>query len=326
MLETIAGAELKHRGFTLLKGLLDIDQDIQPVINEMSEILDWLIESLYSAGKITHRYQNLSDLDRLNAFVTDTGGQYFQHFAVHLPFDNHPAYTPMYLGPAMFNLFRSPRLLDALEQFIGPEISVNPLHFTRIKPPERLLPEDIKTHPNGMISQTNWHQDLWAFEQDTNETEVITVWVAMTRSTIENGCLEVVMGSHLSGELSVHCKPSPTRPAFKGIPDELITGERVPIMCEPGDVIVMDKLTEHHSLINTSDELRWSFDLRYQPSGQPEGQGGRPSWVARSKSNPELELTDPDEWKKMWRGVVDRETRDGISEHTRYHLGHPLCY
>lgn len=61
---------------------------------------------------------------------------------------------PMYLGPAMFNLMRSLRLLNALEKFIGPVvIAVNPLQFTRIEPPERLLSKDVQEHPNGMISR-----------------------------------------------------------------------------------------------------------------------------------------------------------------------------
>lgn len=268
----------------------------------------------------------MSVTDRLIAFINDTGDKHFQYFAIHLPFSNYPADTPMYLGPAIFNLMRKPRLLDSLEQFIGPEIAVNPLQFTRIKPPERLLPKELQEDPNGMISRTNWHQDLWAFEHEANDTNVVTVWIPITKSTVVNGCLEVVRGSHLTKELSVHCKPSPTRPGFKGIPEEIVVGERIPIICDPGDVLVMDKLTQHHSLVNTSDEVRLSFDLRYQPVGEPEGQAGRHSWIARSKSNPESEISDPKVWKNMWKQIIARESSENLSNHMRYNLEHPLCY
>ena len=183
-----------------------------------------------------------------------------------------------------------------------------------------------------MISRTNWHQDLWAFEHESNDTNVVTVWIPITKSTVENGCLEVLGGSHFTKELSVHCKPSPTRYGFKGIPEEIVFGERIPIICDPGDVLVMDKLTQHHSLVNTSDEVRLSFDLRYQPVGEPERQAGRHSWIALSKSNPESEISDAKVWKNMCKQIIARESSENLSDDmpwrlsARYNLEHPLCY
>ena len=326
LVETLPVTELKQQGFTVLQKVLDVKQDIHPVIEECGSILNWLINRLYKEQKIVHNYLDLPIPDRFSAFFADTGDKYFQYFSLLLPVNDYPDDTPLYLGPAMFRLMRSPRLLDALEVFIGPEIAVNPLQITRIKPPQQKLPEDIQNHPNGMLSQTNWHQDLWAFENEANDTNVLTVWIPITRSTVENGCLEIVPGSHLSGGLTVHCGPNVDRPAFKGIPDELITGNTVSAVCEPGDIIILDKLTQHHSLINVSSEVRWSFDLRYQPIDQPVGQCGRPIWVARSRSHPSSEMTDPLEWKKLWREVISRESKNGITAWTRYSLGHPLCF
>ena len=54
-----------------------------------------------------------------------------------------------------------------------------------------------------------------------------------------------------------------------------------------GDVLFMDRLTMHASLPNVSDEIRWSFDLRYNRTGDATGRSWFPGFVARSRSNPE---------------------------------------
>ena len=324
-LETKATDHLREEGYVVLRGVLDVDEDIQPLIDEYGVVLDTLIDRLYAQGRLRHRYDGLSVLDRLSAFLVDTGDEHFQHLSVHLPFHSPAADHPLYLHPAMFNLLRSPRLLDALEQFIGPEIAVNPLHITRIKPPERRLPEGVQSSANGAISKTLWHQDLWAFQTEADQTDVITVWVPMVAADEENGCLAVVPGSHRPGELSTHCKSTPQNPSSKGIPEQIVSEDRKPLPAAPGDRIVMDKLTQHCSLVNVSDRLRWSFDLRYQVAGQPAGQGGREAWTARSRTDPESEMRDFEEWETLWRNIIAREATDGVKDQGRYSLNDPLC-
>jgi hypothetical protein len=56
---------------------------------------------------------------------------------------------------------------------------------------------------------------------------------------------------------------------------------------------------QHSSLENRSDGIRWSFDLRYQPPGQPTGRDEFPSFVARSRQNPVT--VDHAAWVEMWR-------------------------
>ena len=323
--ETRSATELREQGYTVLRGVLNPAEDVQPLIDEYGLILDELITSLHAEGKISHQFPGLSTLDRLAAFVAETGDEFFQHLSIHVAFDSADANRPMYLHPEMFNLLRNPHLLDSLEQFLGPEIAVNSLHITRIKPPEKSLSKSVQGSPNGAISKTLWHQDLWAFQTDADDTKAITVWVPMVPADEENGCLLVVPYSHLPGELSIHCKPSERRPDFKGIPDEIVSDQRVAVPCEVGDVLILDKLTQHSSLENTSNRLRWSFDLRYQPIGQSPGQGGRPAWTARSRSNPRSEMRNFEEWEMMWRRILAHEAEVGVTDHTRFSLDNPLC-
>jgi len=323
--ETRAATELREQGYTVLRGVLNPEKDIHPLITEYGVVLDALIESAYADGKLSHKFEGLDTLHRLSAFVAETGDEFFNYLSIHVDFSNPDTNRPMYLHPGMFNLLRSPRLMDALEQFLGPEIAVNPLHITRIKPPEDSLSESVQNSPNGAISKTLWHQDLWAFQTEADETRAITAWVPMVPADEENGCLVVVPYSHLPGELSIHCKPTERRPHFKGIPDEIIVEERVAVPCDVGDVLILDKLTQHSSLMNLSDRIRWSFDLRYQPVGEAPGQAGRPAWTARSRSNPESEMRDFDDWNAMWRGIMAREAEVGVTDHTRFSLNDPLC-
>ena len=61
-----------------------------------------------------------------------------------------------------------------------------------------------------------------------------------------------------------------------------------------GSVLFLHKRTVHSSLPNVSEEVRWSFDLRYNPTGEPTGRHLFPGFVARSRANPETELRDPE--------------------------------
>jgi hypothetical protein len=213
-------------------------------------------------------------------------------------------------GPAVFGLLTNPKVLDVVEQFIGPEIYVNPLNRLRIKPPERLLAEDLRK--NDQIAKTFWHQDQGVVQADADSTNLLTVWIPLTEATAENGCLAMVPGSHRGG-LVLHCF---TEWREKGIPHEIL-GDLIPVPMNRGDVLFQSKFNVHGSLPNvTEDDVRISFDLRYQPVGQPTGihfgpKSSRPidpadeplTWpgfVARSRAHPELELKDSGEWGRMW--------------------------
>ena len=207
--QTQNSIELRDQGYTVLKNVLDPWLDIQPIVDETISVLKKLILKLNSQGKISNHYDDVEGIELLNKFVSDTGNEFFDHFNIFLNFHRNPTKNDaMYIHPSMFNLLRNNRLLDALEQFLGPDIAVNPLHITRIKPPQKNLTQDVKLHPDGSISKTHWHQDLWAFEDSANDTNVITVWVPITQANEQNGCLVVVPGSHKLGELSTHCAPS----------------------------------------------------------------------------------------------------------------------
>jgi ectoine hydroxylase-related dioxygenase (phytanoyl-CoA dioxygenase family) len=132
----------------------------------------------------------------------------------------------------------------------------------------------------------------------------------VTEAMPRNGCLRVVAGSHRRG-LMTHCPAVREVGSVIRIPDELVGPEWTALPMRPGDVLFMHRLTMHGSLPNRSDGVRWSFDLRYQPAGQPTGRPNYPDFVVRSRHRPERVLGDWRAWARMWRETRSRMAHDG---------------
>ena len=89
--------------------------------------------------------------------------------------------------------------------------------------------------------------------------------------------------------------------------------------------MLLHKLTEHASLANRGESIRWSFDLRYNPVGQASGRPWFPGFIARSRSNPDSELHDPERWAERWVIARDDLAASGTPEFRRWDPDDPLC-
>lgn len=313
----------EEEGYLVVEDVLDVQRDLDPVVHEYEALLDAEIEHWHSEGKIPSAYGDLPFVRRLAAFLTEAGKPGYQAFDISLPLKNAKLATPMHLGPAVFNLLTSPRLIDVVEQFVGPEVASNPIQHVRIKPPESMLPADFK---GSLVGQTDWHQDQGVALPEVDETEMLTVWLPVTDATEENGCLCVVPRSHLRG-LATHC---PARPGSARIglhiPDELRGTDFVPVPIRRGGALFLHRQTMHASLRNLSSGARWSFDLRYQPVGQPTGRPWFPSFVVRSRQNPEREMHDWTVWADLWRTARQRlASGDPVEKTNRWDGSQPVC-
>jgi hypothetical protein len=92
-----------------------------------------------------------------------------------------------------------------------------------------------------------------------------------------------------------------------------------------GDALLMHKLTVHASLSNHSDNIRWSFDLRYNPIGQPTGRSAFPGFIARSRTHPETELRDPAEWARSWLEARNTLAAIEMGQFNRWSADSPVC-
>ena len=278
---------------------------IAPILREYESVLDRLAEHLLVAGRITSLYDDLPFGERFVEICAESNETNAQFFDFSLPQAGVRHDTPMWHGPAVFDMLRCPDLLDLVEGFIGPEIYSNPVQHVRIKAPESREARDSVTGALKM-GATNWHQDNGVVLPEADDTQMLTVWFPLTHVGVEHGCLQVVPGSHRRG-LMTHC---PAGPGGLQVPEHI--GPRdgaTPLPMDPGDVLFFHKLTLHSSLPNLSDEVRISFDLRYNPIGQPTGRDAFPGFVARSRRAPESELRDPEEWSRSWMASAARTRR-----------------
>ena len=154
----------------------------------------------------------------------------------------------------------------------------------------------------SLAGGTDWHQDQGVGLPETDETQMLTVWLPITDATVENGCLCVVPGSHREG-LVTHCPGDGKTRVGLQIPEEIRRHGLRARADQARRRALPPPQTMHASLSNVSDGIRWSFDLRYQPIGQPTGRPWFPAWVARSRQDPASEVHDPAVWADRWRAA-----------------------
>jgi phytanoyl-CoA hydroxylase len=298
-------ATFEREGYLVLRGVLDKHSDIDPIVDEFTGVLDRLATELHANGRISSRHETLGFSDRLTTIYAESGEVHSQYFDCSLPQGNVRRDTPFWTGPAVFALIRNNAILDAVESLIGPEIYANPVQHVRLKPPEHLTPVNAATG-GVQLGATPWHQDNGVVTEDADDTDTITVWLPLTTATRENGCLIVSPRHHTEGVLP-HCPndaPAVNRNGGVGlhIPPRFLGEEDTDVTLEmdAGDILLMHRRTPHASHSNTSDHVRWSFDLRYNPIGQATGRSAFPGFVARSQRSPSSELHDPVAWQSLW--------------------------
>ena len=312
-------------GYVKVKSLLDPEEFLDPLVDEYGVLLDQLAERLANDGEISSRYEELPFSDRLTRIYQESGRVHANYFDMSLPQGGVTHNTPMWHGPAVFAVLTAPALLDAAESLIGPEIYSNPVQHVRIKPPERLTPRDESTG-RVQLGATPWHQDSGVVTEEADESEILTVWLPVWDADEASGCLQVVPGSHREGTFT-HCPGTKaTSPSGLQIPAHLFRiSDAVPVPMRRGDVLFMHRLTCHNSLSNVSDRIRWSLDLRYNPTGQPTGRAAFPGFVARSRSNAETELRDAEAWADMWRATREALAPAEDPTFNRWTADDPAC-
>src|SRR5262249_46939471 len=184
-------------------------------------------------------------------------------------------------GPATFAFLRNARLLDAVESLIGPEVTCSPIQHIRAKPPAA-----VSGAGTGFYN-VPWHQDAGVTWEEADNSDIVTCWIALTDATVENGCMEVMPGVWKRGYLEHQAQGGTTiRPALlRETPPRAVPVRK-------GGIVFMHRYTPHRSTPNYSDGVRWSLDLRYQPTGTPTGRPFHPDFVARSRQDPARVLTD----------------------------------
>ncbi len=291
MLNSEQLSHFNEYGYLVIENIIDQESVLKPLLKEYDDLLCDLCAHWISQGRMQPDESVSSFETRIRAAYS-AGLDYFQPLDISLPPGDISPDTPFHAGPSIFNLITSERLLNVVESLIGSEITSNPIQHIRIKPPAMELDSDeIRPH----ITSTDWHQDRAVTLEEADSTDMVTVWVAITDATQENGCLQVIPKSHRSSMLR-HCpQPQLSIPTAQFNADDAL-----PLPVKAGGAVLFHPQTIHSSLVNKSDTIRWSFDLRFNVTGHPTGRPMFPDFVVRSRDTPASVTVDAAQWRVMW--------------------------
>ena len=168
--------------------------------------------------------------------------------------------------PSIVELARTPAILDAVEDLIGPDIM--------------LFGASIFAKNGHDPRYVSWHQDSTYFGLTPHEE--VTVWVALTESTSLNGCLRVLPGSHSGPDLRHEETFAKDNMLAKG---QSLVGideaQAVEMPLLPGQFSIHHERTAHSSLPNRSDGRRIGFAFFYVPTHATSTTGRRRATLVR---------------------------------------------
>jgi phytanoyl-CoA hydroxylase len=127
-----------------------------------------------------------------------------------------------------------------------------------------LLQEMALVKPPRIGGEKPWHQDA-AYFRGSDPALMFGVWIALDPATRENGCMQVIPGSHRAG-------PVPHIP-HEDInlctirPDHLHAERRVAVPLDPGDALIFHSLTHHYTAANRSTLRRRALQFHYHQLG-----------------------------------------------------------
>ena len=143
-------------------------------------------------------------------------------------------------------------ILDMVQQLIGPDIALWNMSFF--------------AKPAGNGKRTPWHQDgeYWPIRP----LATCTAWLALDDSTVDNGCLRVIRGSHRDRTVKAHNKSADTEVTLTQELDarEFNEADAADIILKAGQISLHDVYLLHGSEANTSPNPRRGMTMRYMPT------------------------------------------------------------
>ena len=149
-------------------------------------------------------------------------------------------------------LVHDPRILDAVEDLIGPDILV--YHSTLF----------LKEARTGAF--VRWHQDSTYFYLEPHLH--VTAWVALSEASERAGCMRALPGSHRWGAIAHDDQPGPLNMIRRGqgISERFDHETGVPMPLAAGEMSLHHTDLVHASGANDSDDRRIGFAISYIPA------------------------------------------------------------
>ena len=164
---------------------------------------------------------------------------------------------------------RRPELIDRVVSLLGPDLMIWRSNF-QVKRPAANAVGDAENY-----TMVPWHQDGAYF--DLQPQVLVSAWIALTESTKENGCLQVVAGSHL--QTFEHDIDTGRYEFERSVPEDEIDHKSVRALeLRPGEFVLFNASTVHSSGPNLTSRPRVGLTPRIsvpfvRVAGNPRGAG-----------------------------------------------------
>lgn len=153
--------------------------------------------------------------------------------------------------PWLRELVGDARILDAVEDLIGPDILVFNSTFFIKEPRSEAV--------------TAWHQDATYFGLEP--CEHVTAWVAFTAASGASGCMQFISGSQRWGQLRHEARAvaNSVNNASQTIAEPFDAADARLAPLEPGEFSLHHTLLAHQSAANLGDDRRIGLGISYIP-------------------------------------------------------------
>lgn len=156
-------------------------------------------------------------------------------------------YTP---GNDAYGLLtKSRRIIESVDKLLDGEAPVCHFH-------SKLMQKEPKVG-----GAWEWHQDYgyWYKNEFLFPDQMISVMIAITDANKQNGCLQVIKGSHKMGRVEHGFSGEQVGAAQHYVDLALKTMELVYVELKAGDALFFHSNILHRSAANLSDTARWSL-------------------------------------------------------------------
>ena len=149
--------------------------------------------------------------------------------------------------PSILHLSTHPGIINRIKRILGEDLLIWRSNFFIKKPGGVEIP---------------WHQDspYWPLVPNI----VCTAWIAIDHSTKENGCVQVIPGSHLK-VIPLITAPPGMNLATMANPDYYDANDAIDLEMRQGEVIFFNNYILHHSFPNNSNKRRMGLAIRIIP-------------------------------------------------------------
>ena len=179
--------------------------------------------------------------------------------------------------PWAWQLCCHPAILNIIRQLIGDEILIKSTRF-------------FYKHANT-DNFVGWHQD--GFTEQESGANVPTIWLGLTDSSAESGCLQLIPGSHKLGLLPHPKVPNACNLTYGGTTAQTAIENVTDIEMPAGFMSVHHPLTVHGSQANISTMPRIGFSASYATPALQSSISPVAQLAGKAPLNPALQLIYP---------------------------------